>query len=332
VRARAEGGRGEVRGAACPDFSGEGPSAAGRAGVDLAELLAVGVFAALPVVAESSSVAAIRVRKVTSAMAFSIGGGRVVDDQLPDLPEGFVIPDDMSGWLDDDDGATLTPSQSGSVQVVGDIDPDPGSPYVCTVQPSDDVSIRLPRDQAVAYGMHVLAVAHRAHYIAAVFAQMRAVMARYGVHEAEADSAAKYAVHQLVEDLPDLDDAATAPLQFRPVLTREGAPLVRVSLPPHTEPLTGWSFAETCEHAHHVLQVPLVCDLDTAYLSVIGKFFRAGEARGRAAVADLARFYEQPGTLSAAQPGKRFVVPEPKIAGPAPGVRPALRKPRKRRR
>lgn len=229
------------------------------------------------------------------------------DDRTNDttpLPDDLVVPDDLSALLDGAIGTTDMPSQigeSGVISVTAEIDPMPASPYITNVQPTDDVAISLPYDKAVAYGMAVLAAAHRAHYLAAVLAQATEIVAgrrgRPGIRDAkEIGETARLVVKELLEDLPELDDTATAPLRFQPFIrTGDGRPMVRVSLPPHTDAITGWTFTEAQNHGHAVLTQAVVSQLDTAYRTVISVRFDAGEQRGRAAVHDLGNyFWEKP--------------------------------------
>lgn len=209
-----------------------------------------------------------------------------------DPPPGWTVPDDLSSIMRDDD---LMPSQTDSIQVIGGIDLPDGSPYVCQVLPSDDVAIHLPRDRAIAYAMTVLTAANQAMYFTGVRAQMRDVLTGRGRSPATGDDAAnvEWFVQQLVEDLPEPDHEATAPLRFLPGTRRStGEAVVGVSLPPHTSDhiITGWSPAAARQHALHVLDVAVVCDLDTAYRTAIAKGLESGEQRGRAVVHDLGNY------------------------------------------
>lgn len=249
-----------------------------------------------------------------------------VSDQLPD---DFRVPDDLSSLLDGDDDTTALPSTTGgpngSVMVIAGIDLPPGSPYVTQVMPSDDVVIQLPAEQAVAYGMAVLEVAHRAHYLAAVLAQARAVMNGRGKRPpiGEAEENARFLLKQLIEDLPELDDTATAPLRFVPTIhSRSHRALIRVSLPPHDTPFSGWSFDDACTHAMAVLGQSVVSRLDTAYRNTIAVRFDAGEQSGRAAVHDLGNFFQHHDPLASSRP---------RVPGPPPGARPAGGKKKRRR-
>lgn len=246
------------------------------------------------------------------------------DERLPP-PEDIVVPDDLSGLLDGAVGTTDLPSQIGEhgvVSVLAAIDPMPAAPYITEVQPSDDMSISLPYDQAVAYGMAVLAAAHRANYIAAVLAQARDIMGgrrgRAGIGDsAEVDETAKLIMRELLQDLPELDDSATAPLRFLPFIHHDGRPMVRVSLPPHTQAITGWSFLEALDHAHAVLGQAIVSQLDTAYRTVMSVGFDVGEQRGRATVADLGNyFWHRPDPAGFGDPtdGREQVRPAPRKA------------------
>jgi len=226
------------------------------------------------------------------------------DFEFPEGP-GWDVPDDLSGLLDGDTGTTDLPSQSNSVEVIATVDllADGAAPYITTVQPTDDVSIVLPYDKAVGYGMAVLAAAYRSEYLAAVNAQARDIVGgRRGRRPADPDPAELDEIATLIgatlrEDLPELDRQATDPLLFLPVWRRaDRRPMVRVSLPPHTEPLTVWTVPEALDHGHAVLAQAVMSQLDTAYRTCIAVTFDVGEQRGRAAVADLANYYwDKPG-------------------------------------
>lgn len=228
----------------------------------------------------------------------SPAGGR--PDFPSPLPDDLVVPDDLSTLLDGAIGTTDMPSQigeNGVVAVIAAIDLMPAAPYITEVQPTDDVAISLPYSRAVEYGMAVLAAAHRAHYLAAVLAQANDILGgRRGPtavgDPAEIGETALLVVKELIEDLPDLDQQATAPMRFVPFVRRsDGRPMVRVSLPPHTEAIAVWTFAETLDHAYAVLTQSVVSQLDTAYRTVIAVNFDAGEQRGRAAVNDLGNYF-----------------------------------------
>lgn len=253
------------------------------------------------------------------------------DDASP-LPDDLVVPDDLSDLFDGTIGTTDMPSQigeQGAVSVIAGIDPMPASPYITEVQPTDDVAISLPHDKAVAYAMAVLAAAYRAHYLAAVLAQATDIVGgrrgRPGPDDPRETSAtARLVVRELLEDLPDLDEEATAPLRFLPFVRRsDGRPMVRVSLPPHTESITGWTVDETLHHGHAVLTQAVVSQLDTAYRTVISVNFGAGEQRGRAAVQDLGNyFWTEPGQPGSSGPADVLEARRQLVMGVVDGPRP----------
>lgn len=246
----------------------------------------------------------------------------------PQYPDDWIVPDDLSSLLDGDLGTTPLPSQSGedgqgAIAVIPGIDILPGSPYIAQVQASDDVVIELPYDRAVAYAMAVLNAAHRAHYLAAVTAQSWHVVTKHKEHE-EAEEHVRVMLSELIKDLPELDDSDTAPLRFRPGIRKSGKPAIRVTLPPHTEALTVWEFAETCEHAHHVLDAALVSNLDTAYRNDLTVNFQLDEQTARAAVEDLANYYDNLHYAKAAPPVK--------VRPPTPGPKPPGNSKKRRKR
>lgn len=205
------------------------------------------------------------------------------------------VPDTPGVWLDGDEGTTALPSDIDAISVVGGIDLAPGSPYVPEVQVTDDVVIRLAGDAAVRYALAVLAVAYRSQYVVGVFNQMSDVMRGRGRSASqhppdEVAAMAKTVVYDLLKTLPELDEEATAPLLLQPVQHKLGQPMVRVSLPPHDEPLTSWTVAEATNHAHNVLAQVAVCPLDTAYRDLGAELGDQDDNRGRAMVHDLANY------------------------------------------
>lgn len=153
--------------------------------------------------------------------------------------------------------------------------------YVTAVQVGPDTTIVLDRDRAVRYGMTVITAVQYAEYDAAVFAQAKDT----GMD----DRTAAQMVMDLRADRPPLDDDATAPLRFDPILafkTKEAA--VHVSL--QGELFSQWTAADANGHAMHVLQVASAVDLDGAYRRYLFGTVGLDAARAAMLVDDLGHY------------------------------------------
>lgn len=279
--------------------------------------------------------------------------GRVPDDdalpefELPGMPAGLFIPDDPAALFRgaDEESAPL-PSETRSVQVITAVDQDPGAPYVCEVQPADDVAIRLPTDRAAAYAAVVLGYAMRALYLHGVYAQVRDIMSGRGRWSPgdDAHQAALDLIGDMLRELPDFDDAATAPLRFAPRLrARDGEAAIAVSLGDNDAVpaakrgahVTLWTPFEARQHARHVLETAHAADLDNAYRRFAVGTLGQPEWRARAMVADLGKYLPHEPDIAelAERAGRapRYVKPAPTVAGPPPGARPAGGKKRRKR-
>jgi hypothetical protein len=152
--------------------------------------------------------------------------------------------------------------------------------YIATVEVGPDVSIPLSHHQALAYVMTVLGVVARAEYDAAVVAQMVAMGA--------GDDATASMVRQLRERYPALENVATAPLTFVPLVGRgDRKPYVHVALDGVT--FCQWDSAAARQHAGYVLDVATVVDLDAAYLGYLTSVVQLKADVARATVDNLAR-------------------------------------------
>lgn len=165
-----------------------------------------------------------------------------------------------------------------AIWVISDVAPD--GTYVATVQAGDDVAVTLPPDRAIAYALAALGAACRAEYDASVFAQLTTL----GVTEVHAAGM----ILDLRKDRPPLDDDATKPLRFEPLVTSAAKePAVYVEL--NGERIARWTTEDTRGHAMHVLEVLLGVDLDAAYRKQLVGVIGLDDETARAAVGGLAQ-------------------------------------------
>ncbi len=127
--------------------------------------------------------------------------------------------------------------------------------YAVTVT-ARGVVLPLTRQTGLAYCATVMEAAARAEYDQVVYAHLHSI---FGDHRQ-----ALNAVMELREDRAPLDDTATAPFRFEPLVlskTLRGA----VNGYVRGDPVTQWEVADARQHALHVLDVVSGVDLDTAY-------------------------------------------------------------------
>lgn len=155
--------------------------------------------------------------------------------------------------------------------------------FVVEVNAAGDWSFVLNRERALAYVATVFDAAARAEYDAAVLRQLTSRgLAR--------ELVGAMIANDLRPDRPPLDDAATAPLRYTPIVsdsTRQ--PYVHVHLHGRGEPqfLTQWRPASARQHAGHVLDALAVVDLDAGYLRTLVGVIGLDAPRARAVIATL---------------------------------------------
>lgn len=163
-----------------------------------------------------------------------------------------------------------------AIWVISDVAPD--GTYVVTIQAGPDRAITLDRTQATAYVTAVLTAAVYAEYDAAVIVQHVTL----GLNL----SAAARVIQDMRADRAPVDDAATGPLRFEPIVTAANRdPAVLVSL--DGQRVAQWTAEDTKGHALHVLEVLAGVDLDAAYYRYLRGSVRLDEDRARALVGDL---------------------------------------------
>ena len=153
--------------------------------------------------------------------------------------------------------------------------------YVATVQAGPDVAIPLDRDRAIAYAMTVMTACAIAEYDAAAFRQF----GKMGIE----GSVAAMGLADLRSRRAPLDDKATAPLRFLPIV---GHTDLKAAL--HVflddEPITQWTPAAARGHAQHVLDAAIVVDLDAVYLRFLTEMPSIAVENARVIVDDLRRW------------------------------------------
>jgi hypothetical protein len=163
-----------------------------------------------------------------------------------------------------------------AIWVVSDVAPD--GTYVTTVQASDDVAVVLDRKRAMEYAMAVYTAVGYAEYDAAVFHQLVSL----GISHPNA----AHCVGDLRADRAPLDDAATAPLRFVPLVTAaKHQPAVYVEV--NGRRISQWTTSDARQHAGHVLDICAAVDLDAAYRRYLRGPLRLDDGRARAVVGSL---------------------------------------------
>lgn len=177
-----------------------------------------------------------------------------------------------------------------AIWVVSDVAPD--GTYVATVQASDDVAVVLNRRRALAYAMALYTAVGYAEYDAAVIRQLTSI----GISK----QLAAQCVADLRADRAPIDDTATAPLRFVPLVTAaKGEPALFVEV--NGRRVSQWTPAEGRQHAGHVLDISAAVDLDAAYFRFLRGPLRLDEGRARAVVSGLGEHrIDQPGGTDAA--------------------------------
>lgn len=163
-----------------------------------------------------------------------------------------------------------------AIWVVSDVAPD--GTYVCTVQAGDDLAVTLDRQRAVAYAMALYTAVGYAEYDAAVLAQLTTL----GV----GDRMAAQCVADLRADRAPVDDAATTPLRFVPLVTaakREPGLFIEIG----GRRVAQWTTADGRQHAGHVLDIVAAVDLDAAYHRFLRGPVALDDDRARAVVGSL---------------------------------------------
>lgn len=131
--------------------------------------------------------------------------------------------------------------------------------YYPVVEYGADATRALNREEAVKYvGAVALALAY-ATYDAAVISQMLPTVKGDGV---------AYLVGKLRADRPPIDDAATEPFRFVPIVSnRTQGPMVVMYL--GDAAVTQWTPDDVRRHLFGVLSAPLMADMDQHYLTAL---------------------------------------------------------------
>lgn len=132
--------------------------------------------------------------------------------------------------------------------------------YMVVVQVGPDTIVSLPtREAAEAYARTVIGAAAYAEYDAAILSQMMRVT--------KSDMAVSASVMADLRDRrPALDNAATAPLTFTPLVSaRTNKPVIHVAL--NGALFSQWTPEDARGHALHVLDAAAVVGLDAAFLA-----------------------------------------------------------------
>lgn len=161
--------------------------------------------------------------------------------------------------------------------VRSDVTPD-GS-YAVAITYGADRSFVLPPDMAIRYAATVAAAAHRAFYDAAIY-----TLLTKRVHT-KVQYARDFIALDLRPERPPLDDAATAPLTFVPMMTPEGKAFVVIALDGKHDAQVDPEVLG--QHALHVLTVVEAVNLDAALLRKLRSTIGLDEERARAVVGEI---------------------------------------------
>jgi hypothetical protein len=180
------------------------------------------------------------------------------------------------------------------IWVTSDVNPDGSASYIVTVSAGDDVALSLNADAAVRY----VAAVHRASAIAQHDA---AVLQQFSGKLGMDKRLASSVIMDLRKDREPVQNAATAPLRFEPIVAaRNLAPYVHVWA--GDERISQWTPGDCFQHAGHVMEVLAGVDLDAAFYRYLVHTLNIDEPMARAIVNDLGNYHtglrDDPGETS----------------------------------
>jgi hypothetical protein len=182
------------------------------------------------------------------------------------------------------------------IWVLSDLAPD-GESYILSIQAGED-RIFVPQDP-VAYVLTVSRAIQYAAYDSAVTRQMMTVTG--GKLELVGEI-----INDLRGDRPPVDDAATAPLTFDPIVSSTSFdPFIHVAL--DGKKIGQWTLTDATEHANWVSGTMAVVDLDAAYRRYLIGTLDVGRERACAVIDDLGtyRHPSEPQPSSGPRPPQR---------------------------
>jgi hypothetical protein len=171
-------------------------------------------------------------------------------------------------------------AEEGSPGLLVSSDVMPDGTYRVSVAVGEDRVWQLDRDAAIRYGVTVLAVVQTAEHDAAVFTMLTQ---RLGL---ELNLAGQFLGNHLRPDRPPADETATAPLAFRPGVTKAGKPFIMLML--DGQPFGQLDLPEARDHGRFVIESSVAVDLDAALHRVLIGVLGLDDRTARAVVGDLA--------------------------------------------
>lgn len=172
----------------------------------------------------------------------------------------------------------MTDTKETTVWVLTEPTPD-GEGYVVRLR-ADEHSRTLTPPDALDYARALLRAAHVAWHDAAVARQMKSMGLSFE------DIAGT--LEDLRKDRPPVEDCATDPLTFSPIVNKRFEPHLAIKV--DGEQIGQWSFVQAEEHALHILGSVGVADLDAAYYRMLKDTVGLEERVARAAVGNLAEY------------------------------------------
>lgn len=168
------------------------------------------------------------------------------------------------------------------IWVTTDLNLDGTSTYTVTVSVNADLALSLQADKAVRYVAAVYRAAVIAQHDSAVIQQLSG---RLGLDKSTAAST----VVDLRQDREPVQNAATVPLRFEPIVSGSTLrPYVHVWA--GKQHITQWTPEDCFQHASQVMQVLAGVDLDSAYCRYLTNKIGVDAATARAAVHDLGSY------------------------------------------
>lgn len=160
--------------------------------------------------------------------------------------------------------------------------------YIAAIHFTDDLSLPLDRDQAIAYAVAVIEVAGEAEHDAAVIAQLTDLSV-----EPEVAACVILELREAREPRQHRHGDATGPVEWTPIVSaRNRAPYIQGHI--NGKPLTQWTPDDARGHALHVLEAALNAPLDTAYFRTLTTTIGLPSETARNAVHAL-RDHREPG-------------------------------------
>lgn len=174
-------------------------------------------------------------------------------------------------------------TQDRALWATSELNPDGSTDYIVTVTATDDCALSLKGDAAIRYCQAVTRAGVIAEHDAAVMAQLTRTLTITKIDAA-------LTVGDLRQDREPVQDAATLPLRFEPIVSAgTGKPYVHLWA--NGERIAQATPGDCFRHAGQVMQVLAGVDLDSAYYRYLVGTIGIDGNRARQAVDDLGNYH-----------------------------------------